>query len=127
MSIDKKNGKRPHPVDVAVGANLKTFRTLRRMSQGDVAKLLGLSFQQIQKYEIGTNRIAASRLFSLANVLDVSVADFFQGINSDAGSDVENDDQGDIVRMIASILKPLDAKKRTKVLRDIKKMEKSHE
>lgn len=127
MSIKPKIKKQPHPVDVIVGENLRMLRTIRRMSQADVAKPLGLSFQQIQKYETGANRIAASRLFDLATVLDVAAADLFLGIESDGGSDVENDDQGVIVRMIASILKPLDAKKRTKVLRDIKKMEKSHE
>ena len=63
--------KMSHPVDIHVGKRLKQIRTLRRMSQTDVAKRLSLSFQQIQKYEIGSNRIAASRLFELSRILDV--------------------------------------------------------
>ena len=66
-----------HPVDVHVGKNLKTIRHLRRMSQTDVATKLGLSFQQIQKYEIGSNRIAASRLWELAEIFGVTVGYFF--------------------------------------------------
>ena len=69
-----------HPVDVHVGKRLKQIRTLRRMSQTDVAKRLDLSFQQIQKYEIGSNRIAASRLFELSRILDVPTSYFFEGI-----------------------------------------------
>ena len=55
-----------HPVDVHVGKKIKQMRALRRLSQTDVAQKLNLSFQQIQKYEIGSNRVAASRLFELA-------------------------------------------------------------
>jgi len=69
-----------HPVDVHVGKNLKTIRNLRRMSQTDVATKLGLSFQQIQKYEIGSNRIAASRLWELAEIFGVTVGYFFEGL-----------------------------------------------
>jgi len=70
-----------HPVDVHVGQKLKQIRTLRRHSQTEIAQRLGLSFQQIQKYEIGSNRIAASRLFELAQIFDVSPAYFFEGVN----------------------------------------------
>lgn len=69
-----------HPVDVHVGRRLKQIRTLRRMSQTDVARKLSLSFQQIQKYEIGSNRIAASRLFELSGVLGVPTSYFFEGL-----------------------------------------------
>lgn len=91
-----------HPVDVHVGKRLKQIRTLRRMSQTDVAKRLELSFQQIQKYEIGSNRIAASRLFDLSRILDVPTSYFFEGL-------VETDpaprrDNGlDIVNALAAI------------------------
>lgn len=93
-----------HPVDVHVGRNLKQIRTLRRFSQTDVATRLGLSFQQIQKYEIGSNRIAASRLFELAQIFDVSPAYFFEGLYDNGTSDTEQRDAGmEIVNALASI------------------------
>jgi len=71
-----------HPVDVHVGRKLKQVRTMRRLSQTDVAKELNLSFQQIQKYEIGSNRIAASRLYELSRILDVPTSYFFEGLDA---------------------------------------------
>jgi len=91
-----------HPVDVHVGKRLKQIRTLRRMSQTDVAKRLGLSFQQIQKYEIGSNRIAASRLFELSRILDVPTSYFFEGI-AEPDTTVERDNSLDIVNALAAI------------------------
>ena len=91
-----------HPVDVHVGKRLKQIRTLRRMSQTDVAKRLSLSFQQIQKYEIGSNRIAASRLFELSRILDVPTSYFFQGIDEDAVPG-QKDNGLDIVNALAAI------------------------
>jgi len=70
----------PHKVDVHVGKKLKQLRNERRLSQTDVAKKLGLSFQQVQKYEIGSNRISASRLFELSQILEVKPNDFFYGL-----------------------------------------------
>ena len=67
----------PRPVDVHVGSRLRQRRTLLGLSQEKLGEAVGLTFQQIQKYERGANRIGASRLFQLANVLDVSVAYFF--------------------------------------------------
>ena len=93
MNIQTTVRKRPHSVDIAVGKKLKEFRTMRRMSQGDVAGKLGLSFQQIQKYEIGSNRVAASRLFELSNILGVCVADFFSELGQVAKS--RDEDNGD--------------------------------
>ncbi|MEO9685205.1 MAG: helix-turn-helix transcriptional regulator [Tateyamaria sp.] len=91
-----------HPVDVHVGKRLKQIRTLRRMSQTDVAKKLSLSFQQIQKYEIGSNRVAASRLFELSRILDVPTSYFFEGID-EADVSVHNDSGLDIVNALAAI------------------------
>lgn len=93
-----------HPVDVHVGRKLREIRTLRRYSQTDVAQKLGLSFQQIQKYEIGSNRIAASRLFELAQIFEVSPSYFFDGLYEGAHSDVAPRDTGmEIVNALASI------------------------
>ena len=67
----------PRPVDVHVGARLRQRRTLLGLSQEKLGEAVGLTFQQIQKYERGANRIGASRLYQLSNVLDVSVSYFF--------------------------------------------------
>lgn len=69
---------RPHPVDVHVGGRVRMRRTLLGMSQEKLGEAIGLTFQQVQKYERGTNRIGASRLFDLSKVLDVPVGFFFE-------------------------------------------------
>ena len=92
-----------HPVDVHVGRKLKQIRTIRRLSQTDVARELNLSFQQIQKYEIGSNRIAASRLFELSRILDVPTSYFFEGIEMSAGSAKTRDPSLEIVSALAAI------------------------
>ena len=75
----------PNPVDVHVGARLRLRRTLIGMSQEQLGKASGLTFQQIQKYERGTNRMGASRLFQLARLLNVSVGWFFDELPSALG------------------------------------------
>ena len=67
----------PHPIDVHVGARIRLRRRLLGMSQSKLARLLGVSFQQIQKYEKGHNRIGSSSLFRLACLLAVPVEFFF--------------------------------------------------
>lgn len=67
----------PSPVDVHVGSRVRLRRTLLGMSQEKLGSAIGLTFQQVQKYERGANRIGASRLFDLSRVLDVPVAFFF--------------------------------------------------
>ena len=68
----------PNPVDVHVGSRVRQRRTLLGMSQEKLGESIGLTFQQVQKYERGANRIGASRLFDLSLVLDVPVAYFFE-------------------------------------------------
>lgn len=70
----------PHPVDRHVGERLRLRRALMGMSQERLAELVGVTFQQIQKYERGVNRIGASRLFEIAKILDVPVTWFFEGL-----------------------------------------------
>jgi len=70
----------PNPVDVHVGARMKLRRTLLGMSQEKLGEAIGLTFQQVQKYERGANRVGASRLFDLARVLDVPVSFFFDDL-----------------------------------------------
>ncbi len=67
----------PSPVDVHVGARLRVRRTLLGMNQTDLGDALGLTFQQVQKYERGANRISAGRLFALSQMLDVPIEYFF--------------------------------------------------
>src|SRR3954453_21104466 len=71
---------RPNPVDVHVGARVRLRRTLLGMSQEKLGEALDLTFQQVQKYERGANRVGASRLYHLSQVLDVPVAYFFEEI-----------------------------------------------
>src|SRR3954465_14586881 len=73
-----------HPVDVYVGTRMRQRRTLLAMSQTKVGDAVGLTFQQIQKYERGANRISSSRLYEFAKVLDVPVSFFFDEITSKA-------------------------------------------
>ncbi len=67
----------PNPVDIHVGSRVRLRRTLLGMSQEKLGNALGLTFQQVQKYERGTNRISSSRLFLLSRILDVPVSFFF--------------------------------------------------
>ncbi|MGK9169830.1 helix-turn-helix domain-containing protein [Inquilinus limosus] len=71
----------PDPVDVHVGARLRQRRTLLGMSQEKLAAAFGVSFQQIQKYERGANRVSASRLHQLTRILNVPVGYFFEGMS----------------------------------------------
>ncbi|WP_227421515.1 helix-turn-helix domain-containing protein [Pacificispira spongiicola] len=76
----------PHPTDVHVGRRVREARVAKGMSQTDLGDKLGVSFQQVQKYEKGTNRIGASRLLQTATALNVPVEYFFDGVN-DGGQD----------------------------------------
>ncbi len=71
---------RPSPIDVHVGSRIRLRRTLLGMSQERLGESLGLTFQQVQKYERGVNRVGASRLFDLSRVLDVPISFFFDDI-----------------------------------------------
>jgi len=68
----------PNPIDVHVGGRVRLRRTLLGMSQEKLGEAIGLTFQQVQKYERGANRIGASRLYDLARVLDVPVSFFYE-------------------------------------------------
>lgn len=87
------NRSAPHPIDIHVGSRVKFRRMILGMSQETLGKSLGLTFQQIQKYEKGVNRIGASRMFELSRLLDVPVQFFY-------------DDYGDGRRMTAGFAEP---------------------
>jgi transcriptional regulator with XRE-family HTH domain len=71
--------KAPNPIDKHVGSRVRMRRMMLSMSQEKLGDALGLTFQQVQKYEKGTNRIGASRLQQIANILQVPVSFFFEG------------------------------------------------
>ncbi len=71
---------KPNPIDVHVGERIRLRRTLLGMSLEKLAAAIGLTFQQVQKYERGANRIGASRLFEISLALDVPIDFFFEGI-----------------------------------------------
>jgi transcriptional regulator with XRE-family HTH domain len=81
----RRAGDGPHPVDVHVGQRLRLRRVLLGLSQQRLGECLGVSFQQVQKYEKGTNRVAASRLHEFAQVMDVPVGFFFEGLPAFSG------------------------------------------
>jgi len=80
---------RPHRIDVHVGSRVRLRRTLLGFSQERLGDALGLTFQQVQKYERGANRIGSSRLYELSRILDVPVSFFFDDIPG-APVDVES-------------------------------------
>lgn len=73
----------PNPIDVHVGQRIRQRRTLLGMSQEKLGEAIGLTFQQVQKYERGANRVGSSRLFDLSQVLDVPIAYFFEEMPGD--------------------------------------------
>lgn len=84
--------KVPNPVDKHVGSRVRMRRMMLGMSQEKLGRALGLTFQQVQKYEKGTNRIGASRLQQISGILQVSVAFFFEGAPMPLGSAPEVDE-----------------------------------
>ncbi|MEM6587194.1 MAG: helix-turn-helix transcriptional regulator [Pseudomonadota bacterium] len=77
----------PHPVDVHVGKRIRHRRWLAGMTQQNLAESVGIKFQQIQKYETGANRVSASRLWDIADALDVNVSFFFEGLDQETGAE----------------------------------------
>jgi transcriptional regulator with XRE-family HTH domain len=76
--------KKPDPYDIDVGRRIRARRMFRAMSQTQLGEKLGITFQQVQKYEKGTNRVSAGRLKRIAEILDVSVSYFFSLPNTTA-------------------------------------------
>ena len=76
----------PNPVDIHVGQQLKKARKLRGLSQEQLASEMGLTFQQVQKYEKGLNRIGASRLWDLAQILNISIDFFYKDMDQNIQS-----------------------------------------
>ncbi len=75
----------PHPIDVHVGKRLRLKRTILGMSQEAIGTAIGVTFQQVQKYERGVNRMGASRLYDFSKILGVPVSYFFEEYDAPAG------------------------------------------
>ncbi|MGR1583463.1 helix-turn-helix domain-containing protein [Thalassobius sp. S69A] len=102
-----------HPIDTHVGIRLKNLRVLRGLTQTDVAKGLGISFQQVQKYELGRNRISASKLFDISRILDVPPAYFFEDLTDDTPSGPVIDPE--TARIASAVAKITDERLKTQI------------
>lgn len=85
------DGSGPDPVDIHVGKRIKARRALVGISQETLALACGVTFQQVQKYESGHNRVSASRLFQIAKLLKVVPGFFFEGLIADSDADLADD------------------------------------
>ena len=127
-----------HPVDVHVGKRLRLRRTMLGMSQDQLGKKIGVTFQQIQKYERGVNRIGSSRLYDFSKILDTQVSYFFEEFatasqraeagfaeeegNYEAGAMDKQIDNKETLALIRSYYKINDPNIRKKVLGLVKAM-----
>lgn len=78
--MTQHNPRSANDLDAQIGKNITLLRKLKKLTQKDLSEALGVSFQQVQKYEKGTNRISASRLYEVARVLNVPVQKMFKPI-----------------------------------------------
>ena len=81
--MTRPNPRGPNPIDIHVGSRIRLRRQLLKMSQEKLGDELGVTFQQVQKYERGANRVGASRLYRLSRVLSVPVQFFFEGLGEE--------------------------------------------
>ncbi|MDP3898953.1 MAG: helix-turn-helix domain-containing protein [Mesorhizobium sp.] len=124
-----ENKKKPNPIDIHVGSRVRLRRNMLSMSQEKLGESLGITFQQIQKYEKGTNRVGASRLQAIATILGVPVSFFFdaapgqesgasRGLAEDSPNlyvaDFMNSSEG--LQLNRAFVKIADAKVRRKVI-----------
>ena len=96
-----------HPIDASVGSQVRTLRRQRGLTQTQLGDVLGLTFQQIQKYERGTNRISASKLAMLADALKVPVNVFFEECGSGNVSAGESDEIKQLVSSFEGMREPI--------------------
>lgn len=106
----------PHPIDITVGSRIVSLRLAKRMTQTDLANSIGVSFQQVQKYERGSNRVSASRLWRISEALNVPMTYFFDGVTTDAGAPREERPMTPWARELMALEKNLPASARKLVL-----------
>ena len=122
--------KQVNPIDIQVGNRVRIRRMLIGMSQERLGDLLGLTFQQVQKYEKGVNRIGAGRLFEVSRILNVPVDFFYEGVNAiPAGASeaesapvMEFVSSGEGLQLSLAFMKIKDAKVRKRVLDLVKSL-----
>ena len=124
--------KQANPIDIQVGNRVRIRRMLIGMSQERLGDLLGLTFQQVQKYEKGVNRIGAGRLFEMARILNVPVDFFYEGVNAHTGQAGTGDGEsapvmefvssGEGLQLSLAFMKIKDAKVRKRVLDLVKSL-----
>jgi transcriptional regulator with XRE-family HTH domain len=91
MSAPSDQDRHPNPIDLHVGARIRMRRKILGVSQERLADDLGLTFQQVQKYERGANRVSASKLYEIARSLQSSVSYFFEGLADPTDADGMNE------------------------------------
>ncbi len=96
--------KTPDPVDVYVGDRVRQRRKLLGLSQEELGALIGLTFQQVQKYERGFNRVSASKLFQIARALKTRVAYFFDGYPEEDDPEGDADDVAALEKLVMDLL-----------------------
>jgi transcriptional regulator with XRE-family HTH domain len=94
------NTKAPQPLDAQIGARMRLRRISMKMNQESLADALGVTFQQVQKYENGKNRVSASRLQAVADVLDVPITYFFDGSGSSKAGGGNASTHDDVVKLL---------------------------
>jgi transcriptional regulator with XRE-family HTH domain len=125
--------KQANPIDAQVGNRVRLRRMLIGMSQERLGELLGLTFQQVQKYEKGVNRIGAGRLFEVSRILGVGIEYFYEGVNSQlaGGGFSDNPSSPPVMEFVSSgeglqlslaFMKIKDPKLRKRVLDLVKQM-----
>jgi transcriptional regulator with XRE-family HTH domain len=134
MRVPKKQA---NPIDIQVGNRVRIRRMLIGMSQERLGDLLGLTFQQVQKYEKGVNRIGAGRLFEVARILNVPVDFFYEGLSGTAGQPgtaegesapvMEFVSSGEGLQLSLAFMKIKDAKVRKRVLDLVKSLAEEEE
>jgi transcriptional regulator with XRE-family HTH domain len=101
---EKENKKRPNPTDIHVGSRIRMRRNMLGMSQEKLGESLGITFQQIQKYEKGTNRVGASRLQAIASILDVPVSFFFADAPGTESSELTGMSEGKAANFVVDFV-----------------------
>lgn len=140
MAADDQNGaerpekeSRASPVDGHVGLRIRLRRTLMGMSQERLGEALGLTFQQVQKYEKGVNRIGAGRLFEVSRILNVPVDFFYEGVaaagqpESDGAPVMEFVSSGEGLQLALAFMKIKDTKVRKRMLDLVKSLAEEEE
>jgi transcriptional regulator with XRE-family HTH domain len=127
--------KQANPIDIQVGNRVRIRRMLIGMSQERLGDLLGLTFQQVQKYEKGVNRIGAGRLYEVSRILNVPIDFFYQGVASEPGAPapeaappvLEFVSSGEGLQLSLAFMKIKDVKVRKRVLDLVKSLSEEEE